>query len=76
MFLNKFFDANPKNKLELARFLTLLRIQDRVECGKGTELHWGAPHRKKLIQGGGTYTYFLDGAQIKKRVQKSIWLGG
>ena len=26
-------------KLALARFSTLLRIQDRADCGKGTELH-------------------------------------
>ena len=26
-------------KLKLARFSTLLRFQDRAQCGKGTELH-------------------------------------
>ena len=40
-------------KLEYARFSTLLRIQDRAECGKGTELHgWGDTTQKKLTLGG------------------------
>ena len=37
-------------KLELARFSTLLRIQDRAKCGKGGE----APHKKQIYRKGGT----------------------
>ena len=48
-------------KLELARFSTLLRIQDRAKCGKGTELHGGGtPHRKFFTGMGGHRTYLLD----------------
>ena len=48
-------------KLELAKFSTLLRIQDRVKCGKGTELHGGGtPHRKICTGRGGHRTYLLD----------------
>ena len=41
-------------KLELARFLTLLRIQDSAKCGKGghrTEenIYWKGGHRTYLI---------------------------
>ena len=53
---------NLENKLEVARFLTSLRIQDRAECGKGTKLHWGGDtKKKKLILGRVHRTYFLDG---------------
>ena len=41
---------NNMNKLELARFSTSLRIQDRAEFGKGTELQGGG--------GGGHHAYF------------------
>ena len=44
------------HKLELDRFLILLRIQDRAERGKVKELH-----RKNLYWEGGHRTYFLDG---------------
>ena len=37
-------------KLELARFLTLLRFQDRAVCGKGTELQGGTSHISNLGQ--------------------------
>ena len=44
-------------KLELARFSTLLIIQDRAEYSKCTELLLGegTPHRKKyILEVGGT----------------------
>ena len=50
--------------MELARFLTLLRFNDRAECGKGTELHeGGTPHKKNVYSEGGHrhHTYFHDG---------------
>ena len=40
---------NLENKIEVASFLTLLRIQDRAECGKGTKLHWGGDTTKKKL---------------------------
>ena len=40
----------------------LLRIQDRAECGKGTELHWGGHHTENSILGwGDTAHTFLIG---------------
>ena len=51
--------------LELARFSTLLRIQARAECGKGTELHffggWGNRTEKNIQWEWGHRTYFVDG---------------
>ena len=40
--------------MELAIFSALLRFQDRVECGKGTELVYGrgTPHKKNLYWQG------------------------
>ena len=38
-------------KLELARFSTLLRIQDRAKCGKGTELQGGDTAHTFLMSG-------------------------
>ena len=53
-------------KLELDRFSTLLRIQDRAKCGKGTELHWGGrtPHRNICTGRGGqdtAHTFLMSG---------------
>ena len=43
-------------KLELARFSTLLRIHDRIKCGKGG----GTPHRKQIYWKGGHRTYLIE----------------
>ena len=40
-------------KLKLARFLILIKTQDRAECGKGTELHAGGHRTEKHILEGG-----------------------
>ena len=49
-------------KLELSKFSTLLRIQDRAKCGKGTELHWGGDTAQKYLywKRGGHCTHLLD----------------
>ena len=31
----------PSCKLDLVRFSTLFRIQDKAKCGKGKEIYWG-----------------------------------
>ena len=31
----------PHSEIQVARFSASLRIQERAEGGKGTELHWG-----------------------------------
>ena len=51
------------SKLELARFPTLLRIQDRAKCGKGTELHRGGHCTEKFVREGGdtTHTFLMSG---------------
>ena len=63
--------------MELARFLTLLRFNDRAECGKGTELHeGGTPHKKMYIQREGidtTHTFMMGGTI---GVEKKHMLGG
>ena len=42
-------------------FSTLLRIQDRAKCGKGTELHCGGGHcTEKFVLEGGHRTCLLD----------------
>ena len=46
-------------KLELTRFSTLPRIQDKAKCGKGTELMGGGEVRQHYW--GGRRTFFLDG---------------
>ena len=43
-------------KLELAKFSTLLRIQDGAMCGKGTKLHGGDTTQKNLYWKGGHRT--------------------
>ena len=48
--------------MELARFSTSLRIQDRAECDKGTELHWargGGHHTEKTYTGARDTTHTL-----------------
>ena len=51
-------------KMEHARFSTLLRIQDRAKCGKGTELHGGDTAQKNLYWKGGdtAHTFLMSGA--------------
>ena len=51
-------------KLELARFSTLLQIQDRAKCCKGIEVHKGTPHKENVYWKGGHCTYFHDGGTI------------
>ena len=43
-------------KLELARFSTLHRIQDRANCGK----EGGTPRRKDIYWKGGHCTYLIE----------------
>ena len=46
-------------QVELARFLILLRIQDRARVKK--KLHWGGHRTEKMYTGrGGHRTYFVD----------------
>ena len=50
------------------RSSTYLRIQDRTECGKGTELHWGWRHcTKKVHWEGDTLQTYL--------IRRKIWVG-
>ena len=46
---------------KLSQIDTSLRIQDRAECGNGTEMGGGTPHRKNFYVEGGHSTYFLEG---------------
>ena len=58
-------DTSWARILELAKFSTSLRIQDRAECGNGTELHGG---------GDTAHTFLMEGTI---GVQKNIyWEGG
>ena len=69
-------------KLELARFSTLLRIQDRAECGKGTELHGGGGHHteKFVLEWGDTAHTFLmsgtNGVGTPHNIERKHILGG
>ena len=48
--------------MELAIFLTSLRIQDRPEFSKGIKIHWGeTPQRNNVYWERVHRTYFLDG---------------
>ena len=53
--------------------------QDRAECGKGyIALGVGGYTTQKMyiLGAGGHHTYFLDGPQTQRGIQKPIWLGG
>ena len=68
-------------KLELARFSTLLRIQDRAKCGKGTELHGGGHRTEKFVlEGGDTAHNFLmsgtKGVGTPHNIERKHILGG
>ena len=57
-------------KLELARFSTLLRIQERAKCGKGTELHGGGDTAHTFLMSG------TNGVGTPHNIERKHILGG
>ena len=56
-------------KLELSKFSTLLRIQDRAKCGKGTELQGGDTAHTFLMSG-------TNGVGTPHNIERKHILGG
>ena len=58
---------------------TLLRIQDRAKCGKGTELHGGEPTKNCTGRGDTAYTFLMSGTNgvgTPHNIERKLILGG
>ena len=68
-------------QLKLARLSTLLRIQDRDKCGKGTELHGGGDTAQKNLywKGDTAHTFLMSGTNgmgTPHNIERKHILGG